>query len=280
MRTRRDPDIDTVWTTEPLLKGSGDLEALLALPPCAPPSRLDASPVASAEAELGEAGIVGLDAPDPLCVAAALFDMAEYTVVAMSETALFHRLLERVSEFLLPGIEAAARALPGRLWRIYGPEYAVPPYLLPALFREYVVRYDRAIVDAIHGSGGFVRIHSHGRLRDILEDIRGLGVDALDPIEPPPQGDVELSYVKERCGGDLVLFGNLEIADIENLDEAEFEAKVRRALDEGYDGKGRGFVLMPSAAPYGRKLASNTLRNYETIARLAGGARRGAILEP
>ena len=40
-----------------------------------------------------------------------------------------------------------------------------------------------------------------------------LGADALDPIEPPPQGDVELSYVRQRYGGQLVLFGNLEIAD-------------------------------------------------------------------
>ena len=76
--------------------------------------------------------------------------------------------------------------------------------------------------------------------------------------------------MRERYGGTMVLFGNLEASDIENLDEASFERKVARALEEGTAGSGRGFVLMPSASPYGRKLSPLALRNYETIVRLAG----------
>ena len=41
------------------------------------------------------------------------------------------------------------------------------------------------------------------------------------------------------------------------------------ALAEGTAGAGRGFVLMPSAAPYGRTISSTTMRNYETMVRLA-----------
>jgi len=33
----------------------------------------------------------------------------------------------------------------------------------------------------------------------------------------------------------------------------------------GTSGQGRGFVLMPSACPYGRILSSLTLRNYEKM---------------
>jgi hypothetical protein len=95
-----------------------------------------------------------------------------------------------------------------------------------------------------------------------------MGADAIDPIEPPPQGDVELSYVREKYGKDIVLFGNLEIADIENLPTDQFAEKVKRALDEGTSGDGRGFVLMPSASPYGRELSLLTMKNYETIVRL------------
>jgi hypothetical protein len=32
-------------------------------------------------------------------------------------------------------------------------------------------------------------IHSHGRLKDVLDLIVEIAPDALDPIEPPPQGD-------------------------------------------------------------------------------------------
>jgi hypothetical protein len=60
-----------------------------------------------------------------------------------------------------------------------------------------------------------------------------------------------------------------EIAEVENLPPDRFEETVKRALDEGTAGDGRGFVLMPSAAPYGRTISSTTMRNYETMVRLA-----------
>jgi uroporphyrinogen-III decarboxylase len=206
-----------------------------------------------------------IDTPDPLCDAASLFDMGTFTIVAMTEPQLFGRLLDRIAAVLQPRTEAVSAALPGRLWRIFGPEYAGPPYLPPSLYEQYVVRYDRPMVQAIHTHGGFARIHAHGNLRDVLDSIVSTGCDGLDPIEPPPQGDVELAYVRERYGDKLVLFGNLEITDIENLPAPQFRKKVEQALREGTAGKGRGFVLMPSACPYGRKLSASTLRNYEIM---------------
>ncbi len=92
--------------------------------------------------------------------------------------------------------------------------------------------------------------------------------DAIDPIEPPPQGDVDLEYVRREYGKDLVLFGNLEVSDIENMAHDEFEKVVEKSLKDGTSGDGRGFVLMPSAAPYGRIITDTTMKNYETMIRL------------
>ena len=89
------------------------------------------------------------------------------------------------------------------------------------------------MVEAIQRHGGYARIHSHGRLKEILDEICATGCDGLDPIEPPPQGDMELRYVRERYGRQMVLFGNLEASDIENLPTPEFGEKVRRALRKG-----------------------------------------------
>jgi len=269
-RTRRDPDVNTVWTEEHLLKNTDDLRAFLELPVPGPGGVVDTEEVLRAEAALGDTGIVMIDTPDPLCHAASLFDMADYTVIALTEPALFYRLLERFAATLLPKTKAVADALPGRLWRIFGPEYASPPYLPPSLFREYVCRYVKPMIDAIHSTGGYARIHSHGNLKAIVDDIVATGTDGLDPIEPPPQGDVELAYVRERYGKDLVLFGNLEASDIENLPTEQFAEKVKRAIDEGTSGCGRGFVLMPSACPYGRVLSPLALRNYEKMLDVAG----------
>ena len=264
-RKRRDPDVNTVWTEEHLLKNVDDVRAFLKIPGGSHGGSVDTETVVQTEAALGDTGIVMVDTPDPLWQAASLVDMGEYTVIAMTEQSLFHQLLERFAGPLLARTEMTAKALPGRLWRIYGPEYASAPYLPPALFREYVCRYVRPMIDAIHLYGGYARIHSHGNLQGILDDIVAMGADGLDPIEPPPQGDVELAYVRERYGENMVLFGNLEVSDIENLPTEQFSEKVKRALDEGTAGSGRGFVLMPSACPYGRELAPLTLRNYEKI---------------
>jgi hypothetical protein len=268
-RTRRDPDVNTTWTEEHLLKDVDDLRAFLEISGADSAGAADRAAVLRAEAALGDTGIVMIDTPDPLCMAASLFDMAEYTVIALSEPALFHRLLERFASALWPQVEAMARALPGRLWRIYGPEYATPPYLPPRLFREYVGRYVAPMIERIHAHGGYARIHSHGNLRAVLDDIVGMGADGLDPIEPPPQGDVELGYVRANHGRNMVLFGNLEASDIENMPTELFSEKVKRALAEGTSGTGRGFVLMPSACPYGRQLSALALRNYERIIELA-----------
>ncbi len=268
METRQDPDINTIWTTEPLLKDLDDLDAFLELPVFGAGETVNAIEFLKVEADIGDTGLVMIDTPDPLCLAALLFDMSNYTMVALTEPERFHKLLQRFSEVLLAKTEEVAKLLPGRLWRIYGPEFASPPYLPPYLFREYVSRYVGPMIDLIHQSGGFARVHCHGNIRDILDDIAAMGADAIDPIEPPPQGDVTLKYVRERYGDRLVLFGNLECADLENLPTSEFEKKIRQALDEGTAGSGRGFVLMPSASPYGRVLGERAMRNYEAMIRV------------
>ena len=267
--TRRDPDINTIWTLEHLLKDTEDLKAFLQLPDSLYAHCVDVSNMEKEESRLGDRGIVMVDTADPLCNAASLFSMEEYTIIALTEQALFHALLQKFAGPLLRETEETAALFPGRLWRIYGPEYASEPYLPPALFEEYVVRYTGPMVRAIQKHGGFARIHCHGRLKNILPLISEMGADGLDPVEPPPQGDMELIDVRHQVGRQMALFGNLEVADIENLQPRDFEKKVRLALEQGTAGEGRGFVLMPSASPYGRTLTANTLENYRTMVRLA-----------
>ena len=269
--TRRDPETMTTWTIEHLLKSVKDVKAYLQLPEEPFEGDLDVEAMEAGERELGEAGIVMIDTGDPLCEAAGLFSMADYTVLAMAEPALFHRLLERSARRIREETEMIAREFPGRLWRICGSEYASEPYLPPSLYAEYVNRYTGPMVRAIQDHGGYARIHSHGNLRGILPHIIAMGPAGLDPCEPPPQGDMELIDLRRQIGAETVLFGNIESSDIENLAPAAFETKVVAALTEGAASEGRGFVLMPSSCPYGRTIAPNVLANYETMVRLAAG---------
>jgi len=266
--TRQEADVDTVWTTEHLLKSQEDVLAYLQLPDEVFDESINLSPLIEAEQQLGDRGIVMVDTEDPICAAAVLFSLEDYTILALTEQRLFHQLLEKLARHIHLRTETVAREFPGRLWRIYGPEFATAPYLPPHLFDDYVVRYTQPMVRMIKETGGYARVHVHGRIRNVLDSIVAMGADAIDPIEPPPQGDVELSWVRREYGRDLVLFGNIEIADIENMAPDVFEKKVRHSLADGTAGNGRGFVLMPSASPFGRRIGPHTLQNYETMIRI------------
>lgn len=52
------------------------------------------------------------------------------------------------------------------------------------------------------------------------------------------------------------------------MEPAEFRRLVQHPLLDGTRGQGQGFVLMPSAAPNGRRIMATTMKNYETMVEL------------
>jgi uroporphyrinogen-III decarboxylase len=263
--TRRDKYLDTVWTIEYLLKNTGDVNLFLELPDEIFEEKFDIAHLEEQEKKLGDSGIVMVDTEDPVCAVASLFKLEDFTIFAFTEPVLCHKLLEKHARYIHKRTEKVAREFPGRLWRIYGPEYITEPFLPSPFFKDYVVRYTGPMVKQIKNYGGLVRIHAHGRVKNVLDYIVDMGADATDPIEPPPHGDVDLKYLRKKYGKQLVLFGNIEIADIENMPSEMFRKVVKQSIADGTSGVGRGFVLMPTSAPYGRIISEQTLRNYQIM---------------
>lgn len=265
-RRFRDFDIDTVWTLDPLIKTADDLSAWTDLPPSTRDARLreeECLAIERREAALGDCGIILFDTADALCQVAQLMEMGEFCVMALTEEELFLRALRKAEEYLEWRIEAVCRRFPGYLWRLVGPEYAAEPFLPPELFEKYVVPFDSRLVDLIHRYRGKVRMHSHGRLRNVLPMMLDCGIDALDPLEPPPQGDMEIGEIQAITRDRITLLGTLEITDLENMSRDDFRRflKVHLARIPWR----RNFILMPSASPYGRKLSLRTMENYHIL---------------
>jgi len=263
--TRRDRNLDTVWTVEYLLKNKDDVNLFLSLPDEIFDENIDIAHLEQQEKDLGEKGIILVDTEDPLCAVASLFNLEDFTIFAFTESELCHKLLEKHARYIHKRTERVSKEFPGRLWRIYGPEYATEPFLPSVFFNEYVVRYAGPMVKMIKDHGGIVRIHSHGRVKNVLDMIMEMGADAIDPIEPPPHGDADLKFIRETYGKQVVLFGNIEISDLENMPSDRFRSVVRQSIDDGTAGDGRGFVLMPTASPYGRDISERTFRNYQIM---------------
>ncbi len=114
-------------------------------------------------------------------------------------------------------------------------------------------------------------MHCHGKVGTLLKSFLEMGVDSTDPVEPPPQGDVEFRDARKIVSDRMVLFGNMEFLDMETRTPDQIEGLIRSAIEAA--GKKR-LVLYPSATPHERhtpKLLANARRYIEA------GLRYGAM---
>jgi uroporphyrinogen-III decarboxylase len=128
-------------------------------------------------------------------------------------------------------------------------------------FREFVVQYDAPLIELVHRRGGYVWCHSHGQMGPVLELFADMGVDCLNPIEPPPMGDVTLAQAKARVGQRMCLEGNVEQGDFYVSTPDEMRQKVATAIREG--APGGGFILCPTSSPWQTtELSEQALASY------------------
>jgi uroporphyrinogen decarboxylase len=107
-------------------------------------------------------------------------------------------------------------------------------YAIPALKKWSRMARDAGIPTMIHSCG------KNRRLADLL--VEHTDVNMLNPLEPPPMGDIDLAEVKRTHGARLALMGNLHTTDV-MLNGTP--AHVRRASLEAIRdaGPGGGFIL-------------------------------------
>jgi hypothetical protein len=106
----------------------------------------------------------------------------------------------------------------------------------------------------------------------VLERFVDMGVDCLNPMEPPPCASLTLAEAKQRVAGRMCLEGGVEDADFLML---EPEAMVSVTAEVMRQGKpGGGFILCPSSAPSTTPVLTETQQaNY--VAFVETGIRMG-----
>lgn len=256
---RADRNIHTVWTLEHLLKELSDIDTYLSLPYEAP--EFDMTSFYKEKEALGDKGLMMVSLEDPICLGAELFEMTQFLIYAMTEPEKIKYFLDAIHERQMADLKKMLRHdMKDVIFRICGPEYATPPYLPPSCFYDLVTCYLIPMCREIKAAGGIVRIHSHGKVGRVLDQFALTEADAIDPIEPPPDGDIELAEVKRLYGDRFCLFGNIELKELEVSDKARVDYLIQRAMQDAKEGS--GFVLMPTAAPINTPLSPKTEENY------------------
>ncbi len=75
----------------------------------------------------------------------------------------------------------------------------------PRIYKEFVWPWQKKLVDAIHASGGRVRLHICGNTRRILDGMGALGCDLVDIDYPVP-----MEQARAQTGPQQTLAGNLD----------------------------------------------------------------------
>lgn len=265
---RRDPGQMTYWQIKPIVTGDEDIERVLAIPD--PPETVDVARLRQLEARVGEEGILCFNLGDAIGHVVGLFDFEDFVMRCALDDGPIMALLEKAQHQVMRSIRTIAEHVENAVFRLWGPEYCASPLMNPQVyFRKYVVEQDKAAAAAIRQSGNFAVIHSHGKLKDILDMIADIQADALEPIETLPlaTADVTLAEVKAKLGKNMTLMGAIQAVTLERGTPNEVREAVRQAIDEGAAG-GR-FVLFPTAGPFMVPLEPTILPNAEIMYRTA-----------
>lgn len=257
--SRSDAGVHTVWTLKHLLEDIGDIDKYLSLP--YQPSEIDMKGFYKEKGKLDDKGLMMISVGDPICLAAELFEMGTFLVYAVTETEKIKYFLDAIHERQMHDLKAILKNdVHDVIFRICGPEYATPPYLSPGFFYDFVTCYLLNICKEIKAAGGIPRIHSHGKIAKVIDQFAVTGAEGIDPLEPPPDGDMELAEIKRLYGDKFCLFGNIELKELEVSDRDRIDFLVKKAMDSAKYGS--GFVLMPTAAPINIPLSKKTEENY------------------
>ncbi|MCZ7544850.1 MAG: uroporphyrinogen decarboxylase family protein [Anaerolineae bacterium] len=124
-------------------------------------------------------------------------------------------------------------------------------FISAAMYRRFVMPYERQVVDAVRQAAPGVPVYTHtcGRIGDRLELMAETGTAGIDTLDPPPLGDVELADAKARVGDRLFIKGNLNAVALLTQTRAEIVAAVRDRLAAGMPGGGYILSTACSVAP-------------------------------
>ena len=209
---------------------------------------------------LGERGIVLVSVGEPALLVHELLGSERLAMWSVEERDLVHELFELFTQRICDRVKYLLGEGVGPFFSISGPELVAPPLHSPRDFYEFVVAYDKRILDLIHDADGLVHVHCHGSIGKCIEGFAEMGANCLHPVEAPPLGDIELAEAKRRVGHRVCLQGNIQIGDLYTLSAEQIREQTINAIRDA--GQGGGFMLCPTASPYMPVLTDQVRDNY------------------
>ena len=252
-------DISTVWKVEYPVKSTEDIDKLLSLDFKTPDKSFD--DFFEIEKKLGQKGVMMVLMDTPMVAVSGMMPFEEFLMYIASDFEMVKELADIAFERIKALLGWALAAGLGPIYRICGSEQATPPMNRIEVYNELVYNYEKELIEMIHRQGSFAAVHCHGKVREVLPRMLGMGVDLLDPVEPPPSGDVEFVEAKEIVDGKMTLAGNIEFDDLERKSGEEIKALLEKQFS---DGRKDHVFICPSAHPL-TYFSENLYKNHKVF---------------
>ncbi len=229
---------------EHMVKEPADMEKLLSMDYT--PFSVNLTNYDNSVAQLGDRGVVMIGLPHAAYTVQSLLGSETLAYFSFDERESLTHLIETYAKRILEHTKAIlSLGIKEPVFSWVGPEAYLPPLMSPADFNEFVHNMDKPICNEIHNAGGYVWVHSHGKVANFIDSFIDMGVDVLNPLEPPKNGDIDLNDIISCYGNRIGWEGNIEIQEI-LLSSKE---KTRSLIDECVEAgnKSGRFILCPSA---------------------------------
>ena len=239
----------TAWVAERLIKQKSDIELIAAF---APQPLCDVEAINRQAEAYGDSTLIrgNINCFDlygqPGCWqdACVLFGVEEMIMETFDDPAWVHAFLSILRDRKVK----FADSLQGAQFDVleHGGGDASSTVISPNIFEKFVAPYDREVIAHARSTGQRVAYHTCGGMMPLLEQLVGLGSNALETFTPPAMGgDMNLAEAKRRIGDQVCFIGGFDQNRFfTTATPEETRAEVRRCFAEA--GSGGGFILSPS----------------------------------
>lgn len=243
------------WAMEHLVKTESDLDLMKYRPD---PNYLDVIPLADLVRQVGDRAVVLHNFPGVWYEACSVRDLVSVSTDIYDRPAWLKRYISELGEYLL---RVLARVLESGVKVILLDESWVGVGLSGAVFDEFILPYDKKLVELAHSKGVMVDYHNCGRVRAVLDGMVNTGANVLEPLQPLTlNGNMGLAEAKRRVGDRIALYGGLNERVLMSDNPQEVRDEVRRCIEEAAAGGGY-------AIRCGGQIFEANLKNIEVMTR-------------
>ena len=224
----RGPDGDW-WQSEYPIKREEDLDAGLALAESTT-YVLETSKLAMARTDVREIGVVVLELPKRP-YSAILHDYLGWSngLLLLREPKI-QRMIT-VLEPKLQALTAEIARLPGAF--VLSPDNLDGQFISPGAFDRYLAASYRRTAETMHENDKCLIVHIGGPAERLLSGLSATGIDALQGVCGPPQGNTPLPEARRIAGPGITLWGGIpQDVLLDTYSQEQFEDIVVRVATE------------------------------------------------